>query len=155
MEYRKIKKMTTDMSSEKMFPLLEKVAGWLKEAGLEHELRFNHRDGYIAILPVYAEDGESEFVMMEVSKRDCSVDILGWLSRPVPEAQIEAAFDLLEGVSDFRGYIVAPCHGEHWCASKYLKEDELSKELLLAEVMSARSVVKECNRLLAPLWRGE
>ena len=58
------------------------------------------------------------------------------------------------GVSDFRGYIVAPCYGEHWCAGKYLKEDELSKELLSAEVVSARSVVKECNRLLAPLWRG-
>ena len=71
----------------------------------------------------------------------------------MPEAQIEAACDLLEGVSDFRGYILAPCYGER-CASKYLKEDELSKELLSAEVVSARSVVKECNRLLAPLWRG-
>lgn len=138
-----------------MFPLLETVTGWLKEAGAEHELRFNNCDGYIAMLPVYAEDGEREFVMMEVSKRDCSVNILGWLSRPVPEAEVEAACNLLEGVSDFRGYIVVPYYGEHWCANKYLKEEELSKVLLLAELESARSVVKECNRLLAPLWSGD
>ena len=149
--------MSTDLNCfaerNKTFPLLEKVTGWLKSAGLEYELTFDKRSGLIALRPFVEATGECVRVLLDVSNRGYSVTIHGLVCRPVPSVLSECVCKQLEGLSDCRGFFVGPYYAELWSAQKQLAEESLRQELLLAELEGVRSVVRECERLLAPLRR--